>query len=184
MVVTMGFGFGALVSAQVPAFHRSATPFVDAVHRVFDQESANIMKSAELMPADKYDYRPTPAQLSFGLLMSHIAQTNFFLCSMLTSTQSPVAPERLGQIGKLADRATIVPLLKQSFAYCGDALGALSDTSLADEAILFGRSSGQSRASALVTIATDWSDHYSTTAAYLRLNGLLPPSAQPQPSRR
>ena len=43
---------------------------------------------------------------------------------------------------------------------------------------MFGRKTGMSRADALVTIAVDWSDHYSTAAAYLRLNGILPPSAQ------
>jgi hypothetical protein len=36
-----------------------------------------------------------------------------------------------------------------------------------------------SRADAMVTIATDWADHYSTAASYLRLNDILPPSAQP-----
>jgi hypothetical protein len=39
---------------------------------------------------------------------------------------------------------------------------------------------GRSRVAAMVTIATDWADHYSTAASYLRLNGILPPSA-PRP---
>ena len=36
------------------------------------------------------------------------------------------------------------------------------------------------RAAALITIVVDWADHYSTAASYLRLNGLLPPSATPK----
>jgi hypothetical protein len=32
----------------------------------------------------------------------------------------------------------------------------------------------------MVTLAVDWADHYSTAASYLRLNGILPPSAQPK----
>ena len=32
----------------------------------------------------------------------------------------------------------------------------------------------------LITIATDWADHYSTAASYLRLNDILPPTAQPK----
>ena len=31
----------------------------------------------------------------------------------------------------------------------------------------------------LIGIVEDWADHYSTQASYLRLNGILPPSAQP-----
>jgi iron complex transport system ATP-binding protein len=50
---------------------------------------------------------------------------------------------------------------------------------LVEEVVMMGRASGQSRAAAMVTIAADWADHYSTAAAYLRLNGILPPSAQP-----
>jgi hypothetical protein len=37
------------------------------------------------------------------------------------------------------------------------------------------------RAKAVITIATDWADHYSTAASYLRLNGIVPPSARPAP---
>ena len=37
-----------------------------------------------------------------------------------------------------------------------------------------------SRATALITIVVDWADHYSTAASYLRLNGLLPPTAAPK----
>jgi len=45
---------------------------------------------------------------------------------------------------------------------------------------MFGRKVEQSRAAAMITIATDWTDHYSTAASYLRLNGILPPTAQPK----
>jgi hypothetical protein len=31
----------------------------------------------------------------------------------------------------------------------------------------------------MIDIVADWADHYSTEASYLRLNGILPPSAQP-----
>ena len=36
------------------------------------------------------------------------------------------------------------------------------------------------RATALVLLPVDLADHYSQMAAYLRLNGILPPSAQPR----
>jgi hypothetical protein len=34
----------------------------------------------------------------------------------------------------------------------------------------------------MISITDDWADHYSTQAAYLRLNGILPPTAQPAPA--
>jgi hypothetical protein len=54
------------------------------------------------------------------------------------------------------------------------------DAHLGEEVSVFGRRTGLSRADAMVTIATDWADHYSTAASYLRLNAILPPSAQPK----
>jgi len=54
----------------------------------------------------------------------------------------------------------------------------VQESSLGEEIAIFGSKTGQSRGAALVTIATDWTDHYSTAASYLRLNGILPPTAQ------
>jgi hypothetical protein len=34
------------------------------------------------------------------------------------------------------------------------------------------------RAFALIALTNDWADHYSAAAMYLRLNGLLPPTAR------
>ena len=70
--------------------------------------------------------------------------------------------------------------IKQSFEYCSDGLTKAADTQLAEQASIFGKPAGMSRGNVLVTLAVDWADHYSTAAAYLRLNGILPPSAPPQ----
>jgi hypothetical protein len=66
----------------------------DTVRELLTRESKNLIGSAELMPADKYGYHPTPQQMTFGQLIV--------------------------------------------------------------------------------------ADHYSTAASYLRLNGILPPTAQPR----
>ena len=70
--------------------------------------------------------------------------------------------------------------MAKSFAYCGDSLAKVQDSTLAEEVSMFGRKSGQSRAAAMITITIDWADHYSTAASYLRLNDILPPTAQPK----
>jgi hypothetical protein len=70
--------------------------------------------------------------------------------------------------------------MKKSFDYCGEGFAKLQDAGLADEAVMFGQRTGMSRAAALITMLVDWADHYSTAASYLRLNGLLPPTAPPK----
>ena len=69
--------------------------------------------------------------------------------------------------------------LKASFDFCTTALAKVDDSKLSDQVELFGGRKGP-RAFALIALTNDWADHYSSAAMYLRLNGLLPPTAQPK----
>ena len=106
----------ALAAALCPihlaaqTFKASANPVSDAVRDFAARGSKNLVASAELMPAEKYGYHPTPSE----------------------------------------------------------------------EVTMFGRRTSLTRAATMLTIATDWADHYSTAASYLRQNGILPPTAQPK----
>ena len=53
----------------------------------------------------------------------------------------------------------------------------MDDSKVGDTVELFGGREGP-RAFALIALTNDWADHYSAAAMYLRLNGLLPPTAQ------
>jgi hypothetical protein len=46
---------------------------------------------------------------------------------------------------------------------------------------MFGGPRKATRAFMLLITAGDWTDHYSQLAVYLRLNGMLPPTAQRRP---
>jgi uncharacterized damage-inducible protein DinB len=163
--------------SPVPEFKPSPNPVSDAVRQVLVRQSTNLIDAAELMPADKYGYHPTEAQMTFGKLVVHIVQTNTLICSAIGNVPASA------DVMKLADTApkeTLVGAIKQSFTFCAEALAKVTDAQLGEEASMVGRHTGQSRAAALITIANDWADHYSTAASYLRLNGILPPSAQPK----
>ena len=162
-----------------PAFKASANPVSDALRDFVGRYSKHLTQSAELMPADKYHFHPTPAQMTFGQLMAHVALTNVALCSAI-SGDAPVMP--LEELRKLTDdtpKETLVAAVTKSFDACTQAAAKATDAQLAEQVSMFGRPSGRSRAATMVTIATDWTDHYSTAATYLRLNGILPPTAQP-----
>jgi hypothetical protein len=53
----------------------------------------------------------------------------------------------------------------------------VGDAKLGDELTLFGGRKG-TKAAAVIALTSDWADHYSAAAMYLRLNGLLPPTAK------
>jgi DinB family protein len=167
-------------AAQAPVFTPSANPVSDAVRALRTREAKNLVLSAELMPAEKYAFKPTPAQMSFGDLVAHVVQTNVFICSGIGSTPSPMTPEQLKKLSGGDSKDALVAAMQKSFDYCGESLAKVQDSTLGEEVSMFGRKAGQSRAAAMITIATDWTDHYSTAASYLRLNGILPPTAQPK----
>jgi hypothetical protein len=169
----------ALLSTQAPAsdFKPSPNPVSDAARQVLVQYSKNLIESADLMPADKYSYQPTDAQMTFARLVVHIVQTNTVICSGIGNL--PVDAEVM-KLADTAPKAALLASITQSFAVCTDALAKMSDARLGEEVSMMGRPTGQSRAAALLTITNDWADHYSTAASYLRLNGILPPSARPK----
>ena len=171
---------GSSVAQTPPPFTPSANPVSDAVRTLLARESKNLIASAELMPGDKYAFRPTPAQMTFGQLVAHIVQTNVFICSGIGSVPPPMTPAELKGLSGSEPKDALVAAIKKSFEYCGESLAKVQDATLAEEVSMFGQKAGQSRATAMITIATDWTDHYSTAASHLRLNGILPPTAQPK----
>ena len=164
---------------QQPSFTPSTNPVSDAARARLAREPKHLIAAAELLPADKYSYRPTPAQMTFGDLIAHIVQTTIFLCAATSASPAPMSPPDVKKIAGTDGKDALVAAMKKSFDYCSEGFAKLQDSALGEEASLFGQKTGMSRGGALVTILVDWADHYSTAASYLRLNGVLPPSATP-----
>ena len=133
---------------------------------------------AEAMPADKYIYRSTPETRTFAQLILHVAQFNNNMCARISALTPPDIKDLKDTDGK--DK--LVAAVKGSFDFCTTALNGLDDSTLGQSAGKMGPNP-LSRGGAMVILGEDWFDHYSAMAAYLRLNGILPPSAQPAPAR-
>jgi hypothetical protein len=163
-----------------PPFKPSTSPVSDALRNSLVSSSKNLVASAESMPADKYSFHPTPPQMTFGQLVVHIVQTNVALCSGISGTASPITPAELQKMSGSDTKEALVASIKRSFEYCTEALARVDDARLGEEVTMFGRPGGLSRGATMLILAADWADHYSTAASYLRLNDILPPTAQPK----
>jgi hypothetical protein len=135
----------------------------------------NTLGAITAMPADKFTYKPTADQTTFAHLVVHIIGSNNLLCSKAADIAAPTVedPKETDSKEKLLAAATA------SFDYCADALGKMDDSKLGDDVELFGGRHFP-RAMAALGLASGWADHYAAAAQYLRLNGILPPSAQPK----
>lgn len=147
-------------------------PVTDTLREILSRQQKNLLAAAEEMPADKFGYSPTPAQMSFGHLVLHTAMSNIDLCSKAAGMPPPPmrpAPE--------TDKVRLTAALTRSFLFCEAAMNRLDDSKLGDSIEMY---SGKATvASALIDLSNSWADHYSAAAIYLRLSGLLPPTAQP-----
>ena len=160
--------------ATVPSLATAQTASVSEAFR--DQAtraSKNLLDAANEMPADKYSFKPTPAQMSFGDIVAHLVEGNDYLCGVISGAKAPARAKVTGTSSKDA----LVGELKDSFAFCNESLAKLDDSKLAEQLPFFGGKT-RSRANILFVTVGDWADHYSQSAIYLRLNGLLPPTAK------
>ncbi len=153
-----------------------ANPVSTFVKQQLTRSSKNIVAAAEALPAEKYSFKPTPEMNTFGHLAMHIIESNNGLCSKISGTAAPDSV-------KFADtdpKDKLVSGLKASFDFCTTALANVDDSKLSDAMSLFGGRFQTSRAGALIALSGSWNDHYGEQAMYLRLNGILPPTAQPK----
>src|SRR5262249_52375413 len=152
------------MQAQTP------NPTVSEGKAAYDQVKNNIVRMAEKMPAEDYNYKPVPEVRTFGELMAHIADAQTRFCSMVNGeAKTPDA-------GSKKTKEDIVAALKASVAEC-DAAWAATNDSNAFTMMTAGR--GQSsRLGVLLrfTVVHD-NEEYGYGAMYLRSKGIVPPSS-------
>jgi uncharacterized damage-inducible protein DinB len=151
------------------------SPLAEAVRASAGRAAGNFIAAAEDMPAGKYGFKPTPAQMSFGEVVAHMAAGNDTYCSSIGGVGAP----KRSALGPGASKEELVARLRDTFRFCESALAGVDDTRLDEKVPYFGEQP-VSRAAVIVAAAEEWAGHYSQIAVYLRLNGLVPPTAKPR----
>lgn len=149
-------------------------PVTDTVREILPRQQKNLLAAVETMPPDKFGYSPTPTQMTFGHMVTHMTMSNIELCSKAGGMPPPPMHPAAE-----TDKDKLLASLTRSFLFCEAALNKVDDSRLGDPVELYGGRQG-TVAFALFALTSDWADHYSAAAMYLRLNGLLPPTAQPK----
>ena len=169
--------FILLVFVLSPALSLAQTknPVSDILRQMLDGREKNLVGAFEEMPADKYGFKPTPDQITFGHLAAHVAQSNFSLCSSVADVPAP----KTDKLEDTDSKDKLVAAIKSSFEFCHTALPKAEDSKMTEDMTGFD-GKPRPRAWAFIALASSWADHYGMAAMYLRLNGLLPPSAQPK----
>jgi len=164
-------GCGLVCAAAQAQTHLTAT----ATQRYFNSVRRNLEASADVMPAEKYGFRPTPGQMTFAEWLVHSTQRNYSDCAALRSESVPEA-ER--QAAGLKEKAEVSRALKDSFAYCAGALAAVDDAKV---------TSSDQLSYAFLHVIVHNNEIYGNIVGYLRTSGITPPSTAargPQPGKK
>lgn len=143
-----------------------------AAKRYFDPIRRNLEAAAEVMPAEKYSYRLTPDQMTFGEWIIHSAQRNYADCAVLKGEKAPVTAE---QLAALKDKSEVSKALKDSFDYCAAAFAAEDDAKAL--------TSPQTAYSYLHVLVHN-NEVYGNIVGYLRTSGIVPPSTAARMNRK
>lgn len=160
-----------------PVFARaqgaSANPLTASVRFQFDEYAKDLVATAEIMPQEKYSFKPTPENMTFGKTIGHIADVNNAICSKMFTPPATPFPKS----SEADSKEKLVAGLKASMDYCGEQFSMLTDANLSGMVPFFGGKQ-VTRLGAALAVITDFADHYAGLSMHLRLNGLLPPTAQ------
>jgi uncharacterized damage-inducible protein DinB len=174
------------LAAQQPPAPLPANPLTAAFRTRLSALHRNIAQAFDSIPESKFSYKPTPAQLSIGYIAAHIANDDYFFCNNFGTMKGTRAAEdttTADSVKATWPKAKLVARLKDSFAFCDQALNQLDDAKLGEPVTLtFGANSRiVARGGMALGHAIDLADHYSQLANYMRLNNILPPTALPRP---
>ncbi len=178
----------AALAAQQPSGAPATDPITTAFRGRINTLERNVAQAFDSIPERLFSYKPTPAQLSIGYIAQHLANDNYLFCNAYGDMKATRADEDTAtpdSVKATWPKDKLVAKLKESFTFCQSAFAQVNDAKLGEQATMTmgGNSRQVIRAGMVLGHALDLADHYSQIANYMRLNGMLPPTALPRPGR-
>ncbi len=155
--------------ATVPAQDNPLSTFNK---RAYGQIKDWLLRSAEKVPEQDYNFRPTEAVRSFGQIFGHVADVQYLFCSIVRGEKNPGLKIEQTKTSK----ADVIAALKDAFVYCDKAYESMTDAS-GIETVKLGRSDTPKLSVLSVNIAHS-ALHYGNLVTYLRLKNIVPPSSE------
>ena len=178
-VMTISLGLACLTlpaAAQTSdgSFAEALSPSIAGVVKAMQATiRRNLAEAAANMPAEEYTFKPTPQVRSFGELIGHVANANFFFCSQARADKMPAT----ANYEQATDKAVLVKALNDALTYCDGVYATASDANFGQLVTVAGPGNKQAARGAVLTFNTTHNnEHYGNIVVYLRLKGHVPPS--------
>ena len=146
----------------------AADPLAADLMKDWSDQKSRMMALAEAMPAEKYEFKATPPQRTFGEQLHHLAEAHVRMFKALDPQSTVPAPNLSADHGK----AAVMKSLGEAYDY-GAAVLKAQQGSLAQSG---GRNS---KARTVWAAMGNAMNHYGQCVVYLRLNNIVPPASRP-----
>lgn len=162
-------------AAPVPAPAPSAGALMSRLAQgAWANAKRDIVESADQMPEADYAFKPVDGVRTFGEILAHVADSNYFYCAR-SKGEAPPVPD--GTLEKTATtKAAIVKALGESVAYCDAVYSSLTAASAAD--IVQAGNNRIPRVQPLFANASHNVEHYGNLVTYFRVKKMVPPSTK------
>jgi uncharacterized damage-inducible protein DinB len=132
-----------------------------------------LLSTAQKMPEENYNFRPAWVVRSFGQMIRHVADSEYYFCSTVMGEK---APEPRIQETKTS-KADLIAALKDAFAYCDKAYDGMTDASAAQMVKFHGLDLPKLFVLSANNMHT--AEHYGNLVIYMRIKNVLPPTSEP-----
>lgn len=147
--------------AEQPVFVKEFLGQVDFV-------KSRLMKLAEAMPEDKYNWTPGEGVRSVGEVYVHAAESNYYMLSLIKGEKFNMSSSE-----SKADKKTAISLMEKSFSDLKESAAQFTEEDLNKEIEAFGMKF--SVRNFMVTVIAHLHEHLGQSIAYARMNGVTPP---------
>jgi len=174
MAIMRKIGIVLLSILAVPALAQSSVK--DALVKHWKTSGEFTIAVAKLMPADSYNFKPVPEELTFGQVVIQVARANLGACALASGTKRPDVPPALidAENGKgQADKDSIVQFLSSSFDFCNQAVAGMTPEKL--DAVVGPPNRRMTGFEWLWAYFTHTAHHRGQLEVYLRIKGIKPP---------
>src|SRR5215471_5711231 len=166
-VVAAALAILGIVGAAAAQSGFPATSFLTSAKATWESTRNLVTGIVEIMPEDKYDFRPTPDVRTFRDQVIHLVGENYVFFGR-------VAGENLGNPAQnLKSRDEVIKALRESYDYGAKVWAGLTEAKALE--MIEVRDQKVQRWSAILGAIQDNMNHYGNLVVYVRLNDLVPP---------
>jgi len=160
----------------LPAFSQekqsSDNPFSAINKRGYERTKGILLRSAEKVPEENYNFKPVDTVRTYGQIIGHLADAQYLFCSTASGEKNPDLKIEKSKTSK----ADLVAALKDGFAYCDKVYDAMTDAAAIQTVKFFGNDVPKF---AVLSINIGHNmEHYGNLVTYMRIKGIVPPTSE------